>query len=74
VNAAADGERDEERRGGALYGVEQRASAFMRGGDVEQDDLVGASAGVAVRELGGVTRVDDVDELDALDDAASADV
>jgi hypothetical protein len=29
---------------------------------------------VAVRELGGVTRVDDVDELDALDDAASADV
>ena len=44
----------------------------MGGGDVEQDDLVCAVGGVAVRQLGGVARVDDVDELDALDHAAGA--
>ena len=46
----------------------------MGGGDVEQDDLVGAELCVAVSELGGVAGVNDVDELDALDNAAGADV
>ena len=46
----------------------------MGRGDVEEDDLVGAFAGVARGQLGGIAGVDDVDELDALDDAAVADV
>ncbi len=41
-------------------------------GDVEQHNLVRALSGVAMRQLGGVARVDDVDKLHALDDAAAA--
>ena len=74
ADAAADGEGNEEHVGGALDGVEQRAAALVRGGDVEQDDLVGAAARVAMRELGGVAGVDDVEELDAFDDASGAHV
>ena len=46
----------------------------MGGGDVEQNDLVGAGGGVTVGKLSGVAGVDDIDELDALDDTAGADV
>jgi hypothetical protein len=46
----------------------------VSGGDVEQDDLVGAGCGVAMRELGGVAGVDDIDELNSLDDASAAHV
>ena len=46
----------------------------MGGGDVEEDDFVGAGGGMAMGELGGVAGVDDVDELDALDDASGTDV
>ncbi len=74
ADAAADGEGDEEFLGGAADRFEQRAAAFVGGGDVEEDDLVGAGGGVAVGELGGVAGVDDVDELDAFDDAAVPDV
>ena len=74
ADAAADGEGDEELGGGSLHRVDQRSAAFVGGGDVEQDDLVGTGGGVAVGELGGVAGVDDVEELDAFDDAAGADV
>jgi hypothetical protein len=44
------------------------------GGNVEQDDFVGALLGVAMSERGRVTGVDKVEELDAFDDAPVADV
>ena len=70
ANAATDAKRDEELCGGAAHGVEQSLAAFVRGGDVEQNDFVGAFARVAGGELSGIAGVDDVDELHALDDAA----
>ena len=46
----------------------------MRSGDVEQHNLIRTAARMAHGELGGVARVDDVHELHALHDAASAHV
>ena len=45
ADASANGEGDKEVGGGALDGVEQRAAAFVGGGDVEEDDLVGTGGG-----------------------------
>ena len=45
-----------------------------RGGDVEEDELVGALGRVALGELGRIALVDEVDEAGALDHAAVRDV
>ncbi len=45
-------------RGGAADGCEEGAAALVGGGDVEEDDFVGAVLGVAGGELGGVAGVD----------------
>ena len=47
---------------------------LVGGGDVEEDDLVGALVLVARRQLDRVAGVADVHELDALDHAALVDV
>ena len=47
---------------------------FGRGGDVEEDELVGALGGVALGELGRIALIDEIDEVGALDDAAVGDV
>ena len=73
-DAAADRERDERPPRGALDDVEERGPALGRGGDVEEHELVGALAGVALGELGRVALVDEVDEPRALDDAPVRDV
>ena len=73
-HAAADGERDERPARRPLDDVEERAAALRGGGDVEEDELVGALGGVALGELGRVALVDEVDEAGALDDAAVGDV
>ena len=44
AHAAADGQRDERPPRGPLDDVEERAAALRRGGDVEEDELVGALA------------------------------
>ena len=74
AHAAADGQRDERPPRRALDDVEQRPAALGRGGDVEEHELVGALAGVALGELGRVALVDEVDEAGALHDAAVGDV
>ena len=74
AHAAADGQRDERPPRGPLDDVEQRPAALGRGGDVEEHELVGALAGVALGELGRVALVDEVEEAGALDDAAVGDV
>ena len=74
ANATTYGEGHEELGGSAADGVEEGGSAFVGSGDVEEDDLVSSGGGVAVGEFGGVASVDDIDELDAFDYAAVADI
>ncbi len=47
-----------------------RVALLVRGGDVEEHELVGPLAVVVRGQLDGVAGVADVDEFDALDDAA----
>jgi hypothetical protein len=74
ADAAADGEGYEELLSCALHRGNQRASGFVGGCDVEEDDLVGPGSGVAGGDFRGIARVDKVDELHTFDDAACFDV
>ncbi len=74
AHAAADRVRDEDLLGGAPRHVEQVGALLVRGGDVEEDELVGALAVVDGGELHRVARVTQVDEVHALDHAAFVDV
>ena len=73
-DAAADRERDRQLGRGALDQLEDRPAALERRGDVEEDELVGAELRVARRELDRLAHLPQVDEVDALDDAAAGDV
>src|SRR5450759_3623697 len=73
-DAAAHRERDEGAARGALHDVEERAPALWRGGDVEEDNLVSALAGVAFGKVRRVSLVDQIDEVGALHDAPVGDV
>ena len=53
---------------------DDRVALLVGGGDVEEDELVGALAVVVGGQLDRVAGVADVDEFDALDDAAGVDV
>ena len=66
--SAADRERNEDCVGRARDDFEQRASALVRGRDVEKRDLVGPGEVVAARALDGVAGVAKADEAHALDD------
>ena len=74
ANTAADAKWNKQLARSAAHGIEQRGAAFVGRGNVEQDDFVGAVAGVARGLRGWVARVDNVDELHALHDAAVAHV
>ena len=70
ADAAADRERDEHVVGAAPGQLGHGLAPLVRGGDVEEDDLVGALVLVARGQLDRVAGVADVHELDALDHAA----
>ena len=74
ADPAADRERDEDVVGGPPGELDDRVAALVRGGDVEEDELVGALGVVARGELDRIARVADVDEVRALDDAPVVDV
>ena len=74
AHAAADRQRDEDLVGGALDDVDHRAAAVGRRRDVEEDELVGALAVVERGQLDRIAGVAQIDELDALDDAAAGHV
>ena len=70
AHAAADGERHEARLGGAAHHVEDDAAVLVARGDVEKGEFVGAGLVVGDRRLDRIAGVAQIDELDALDDAA----
>jgi hypothetical protein len=74
ANAAAYAEWNEELASGAANGVEQSGAAFVGCSDVKEDDFVSAFARVARGLRGGIAGVDDIDELNAFDDAAGVDI
>ena len=73
-DAAADGERDRQLGRRPLDQLEDRPATLERRGDVEEDELVGTELRVARRELDRLTHLAQIDEVDALDDAAAGDV
>ena len=70
AHAAADGERHEAALGRAGDHVEDGAALLVARGDVEEAELVGARLVVSGGGLDRIARVSEVDEVDALDDAA----
>src|SRR5208283_3287310 len=74
ADAAADSERDDDLARGAVHNVDHRVAVVAGGGDVEEDELVGALFVVARGQLDGIAGVAQADEIDALDDAAGGDV
>ena len=67
-------ERDEHVVGGAAGQLDDRLAPLVGGGDVEEDQLVGALGVVAGRELDRVARIAQTDEVRALDDPPGVDV
>ena len=74
ADAAADREGDEDVVGRAPGQLDDRLALLVRGGDVEEDQLVGALGVVALGQLDRVARVAQADEVGALDDAPGVDV
>ena len=70
AHPAADGERHEAALGGALDHVEDGVAVLMARGDVEEAELVGAGLVIGGCRLDGIAGVAQIDEVDALDDAA----
>ena len=54
--------------------VEDGAAVLVAGGDVEEAELVGAGGVIGARRLDRIAGVGEIDEADALDDAAVLDV
>src|SRR3954465_15215618 len=74
ADPATDRQRHKARFGRAPDHVEHGAAIFMGGGDVEKAKLVGAGRVIGDRRFDGIAGVAQVDEVDALDDAAVLDV
>ena len=73
-DAAADRERDEDVVGGSPGERDDRVAPLVRGGDVEEDELVCALGVVALGELDRVARVAQADEVGSLDHPPTIDV
>ena len=74
AHTATHGERDEHLPRDALDHVQDQVAFVARGRDVQERDLVGTLVVVARSDLDRITRVAQLDELDALDDAPAGDV
>ena len=74
AHAAADRKRHEAALRGALDDVEDGVAVLVAGGDVEKAQLVGAGRVISGGRLDGIAGIHQVDEVDALDDAAVLDV
>ena len=74
AHAAADRQRHEAGFRGAAHHVEHGAAVFVAGGDVEEAELVGAGGVIGDRRFDRIAGIAQIDEVDALDDAAVLDV
>jgi len=72
ANASSDSEGDKERLRSAADSVQQRRAALVRSSDVQQHDFVRALLRMAMRQRSRVAGVNQVEKLDAFDDAPIA--
>jgi len=74
LDAAADRKRDEDVLGYFLHHVDDGLARADRGGDVQEDQLVGSHVTVSGPQLDRVAGVAEVEEVDPLDHAIVFDV
>ncbi len=74
AQAAADGERHEALGCGAFDHVDHGVALVARRGDVKEDEFVGPLLLVGFGLFHGVTRVDQIDEIDTFDHTSVMDV
>ena len=74
ADAAAHRERDEYFAGGPRDHVDHGVAVVARSGDVEEHQFVGALLVVARGEFHGISRIAQIDEVDAFDHAAGGHV
>ncbi len=73
-NASSDRQRYEHLVGDRPDHVVEKAARLDAGADIQERDLVGALTVVATRDLDRIAGIAQIDEIDALDDAALGDV
>ena len=73
-DATASGQWDRQLGGDAANRFEKRGPMVARGGDVQDDQFVGALLVVASRQSGWIAGVAQIDEVHALDDALAVSV
>jgi hypothetical protein len=74
ANAAADGERDETVRGGAMHHIRHGRAVVRRCGDIEKDQFIGLLGIVGHRAFDRITGIDQIDEIDPLYHPTSGDI
>jgi hypothetical protein len=74
MDTLSDGQRHIDAGTGTCDLLEQLVPRLVAGGDVEPAELIGALLGIAQGRLDRLAAVAQVDELDALDDAAARDI
>ena len=74
AHPATDGEGHEALLGGPRDHIEQGVAVLVRGGDIEERQLVGAGLIIELRLLHRVAGIDEIDEVHALYGAAVLDV
>ena len=74
IDAASDGQRDENLIGHRLDHVVEKPAIFDAGADVQERDLVSSLLVIAPRNFDRVAGITQVDEIHALDDASLGDV
>ena len=72
ADAAADGQRHKDDLGSAAHDIEHGGAPFVAGGDIEKDDLIGATVAVLLRQSHRIADFFDTDKIHALDDLAVA--
>ena len=70
ADAAADGEGHETAGGGALHDIQDGAAAIRGGGDVEEDQFVGALIVVGDGGFHGIAGIAEFEKFGAFDDTA----
>ncbi len=74
ANAAANGYRHEAMIGRARHHIEDRIAVVRRRGDVEEAEFIRPSGVIGFRRLDRITRIDQINEVHALDDTTVFDI